>query len=128
MKWKYSGERFRQYLQRNNISYKQAADALGIDKNTVGKAVRGGNLNIDIILRICNIYDLSISDFFLCEDENGMCVDVSNTKNYDNSFIDNTLSCLEGEFKYKKCEISDVIDMVNNTKIMLENIAMNEQK
>lgn len=128
MKWTYTGERFRQYLQRNNISYKQAADELGIDKNTVGKAVRGGNLNVDIILRICNIYDFSIIDFFSWEDEDGVSAEYHDGANYENSLASKSMSCFEEELKYKKCEISDVIDMVNNTKIMLENIASKEQK
>ena len=55
--WVYSGEKLKNFLHRKGISYKDAAKELGIDKNTVGKAVRGGNLNVDIILRICNIYN-----------------------------------------------------------------------
>ncbi len=75
-KYVYTGEQFKLFLQRHGISYKQAAADLHIDKNTVGKAVRGGNLNIDIILQICNVYGLKIKDFFTvvssCETAEGM--------------------------------------------------------
>ena len=40
---------------------------LGIDKNTIGKAVRGGNLNMSVLLTICNMYHLNIADFFVLE-------------------------------------------------------------
>ena len=63
-KWNYSGVMFRTYLRQHNISYKEAAEVLGINKNTVGKAVRGGNLNINILLRICQVYGLDLRDFF----------------------------------------------------------------
>lgn len=128
MKWSYSGAHFRQYLQRKDISHKQAAEELGIDKNTVGKAVRGGNLNVDIILRICNTYELSVIDFFILEGKEGEETEVLDNADYKNSLDHEDISCSEDEFKYKKCKISDVIDMVNTTKIMLENIAMNEKK
>ena len=62
--WYYSGLQFKAFLKQHNISYKQAADAIGVNKNTVGKVVRGGNLNTNIILRICRIYGLEIYDFF----------------------------------------------------------------
>lgn len=60
----YSGDKFREFLRRKGITYKIAAADLGMDKNTIGKAVRGGNLNIDVLLRICNKYNLPIEDFF----------------------------------------------------------------
>lgn len=64
-KWIYSGKKFKNFLLRNGISYKVAATQLGIDKNTVGRAVRGGNLSVDTLLLICNEYDLKVSDFFV---------------------------------------------------------------
>lgn len=67
MQFRYSGERFRQYLQRNKISYKEAARILSIDKNTVGKAARGGNLKVDILLHICNVFQMDVTDFFCCD-------------------------------------------------------------
>ena len=54
--FQYTGEKLRQYLQQNDITYKEAAKILDIDKNTVGKAVRGGNLNVDILLHFCNVF------------------------------------------------------------------------
>lgn len=54
-------------MQRKGLSYNEAAATLGINKNTVGKAVRGGNLNVDILLLICNEYGLNIADFFVIE-------------------------------------------------------------
>ena len=38
----YSGDKFREYLNRHKITYQEASLQLGIDKNTIGKAVRGG--------------------------------------------------------------------------------------
>ena len=99
----YTGERFKKYLQRNKISYKEAAELLGIDKNTVGKAVRGGNLNLDIILRICNVYPLRIADFFITAGEEG---EMSDSDYYisleSNSRREGMVS--EEEFCYKKCQ------------------------
>ena len=62
--WYYSGLQFKAFLRQHNISYKQAAEAIGVNKNTVGKVVRGGNLNTHILLRICQVYELDIRDFF----------------------------------------------------------------
>ena len=59
----YTGDNFREFLQKRGITYKAAAADLKIDKNTIGKAVRGGNLNIGVLLKICNRYGLSIEDF-----------------------------------------------------------------
>lgn len=60
----YNGHNFREFLNRNRITYQEASSTLSIDKNTIGKAVRGGNLNTSILLKICNTYKLSLSDFF----------------------------------------------------------------
>lgn len=60
----YSGDKFREYLTRHRITYQEASMQLGIDKNTIGKAVRGGNLNLNVLLTICNFYGLDISEFF----------------------------------------------------------------
>lgn len=65
----YSGERFRDFLAANHITYQEASNTLGIDKNTIGKAVRGGNLNTSILLKICNEYKLDLNDFFITVDE-----------------------------------------------------------
>ena len=46
----YTGDNFREFLQKRGITYKAAAADLKIDKNTIGKAVRGGNLNIGVLL------------------------------------------------------------------------------
>lgn len=66
-KFIYSGDKFREYLTRHKITYQEASLQLGIDKNTIGKAVRGGNLNLNVLLTICNFYRLDISDFFKTE-------------------------------------------------------------
>ena len=63
----YSGSKFREFLSRRGITYQEASAFLGIDKNTIGKAVRGGNLNMSVLLTICNMYHLNISDFFVSE-------------------------------------------------------------
>ncbi len=63
----YSGIKFREFLSRRGITYQEASAFLGIDKNTIGKAVRGGNLNMSVLLTICNMYHLNIADFFVLE-------------------------------------------------------------
>lgn len=109
----YSGERLREFLRRNNISYKQAAEELGIDKNTVGKAVRGGNLNSDIILHICNTYNMPVSDFF-----------VEVRVGYDSSSPEQSSAVAEPEVSYKNSknraeidarieEIQSLLDILN---------------
>ena len=37
--WVYSGEELKRFLKLHNISYKEAAAVLGIDKNTVGMSL-----------------------------------------------------------------------------------------
>lgn len=60
----YSGDLLRKFLHRKGLTYKDAAKELGLDKNTIGKAVRGGNLNINVLLNIANHWNLPITDFF----------------------------------------------------------------
>ena len=104
--WVYTGVKLKNYLQRSDLSYKDAAEELGIDKNTVGKAVRGGNLNIDIILRICNTYGLSIYDFF----EQVELDNTDSVRDYyfssDNDSPATSISA-EPEVNYKKSKKSD---------------------
>lgn len=105
----YTGDKLRQYLQHNGISYKEAAKILSIDKNTVGKAVRGGNLNIDILLHICNIFQMNVTDFFNCviTGEDGL------TRNYyiSSTLIKETAEYVsEEDFNYKKSKNSDLSD------------------
>lgn len=65
----YTGDLLRRFLHRNGLTYKEAAKELGLDKNTIGKAVRGGNMNINVLLNIANHWDLPISDFFTVIDD-----------------------------------------------------------
>lgn len=123
----YTGDRLRRYLQRRGISYKEAAQILSIDKNTVGKAVRGGNLNVDILLHICNIFQMNVTDFFSCEaaDENGI------RQNYyiRSMLVKEDDECVsEGGFRYGKSEkivaadfsVDEVIASVDLALSMLE--------
>lgn len=109
MQFRYSGERFRQYLQRNKISYKEAARILSIDKNTVGKAARGGNLKVDILLHICNVFQMDVTDFFICviTDKDGLA------KNYyiSSKLIKKKTECvLEDEYNCEKSKNYDISD------------------
>ncbi len=61
----YSGDLLRRFFHRKGITYKDAAKELGLDKNTIGKAVRGGNMNINVLLNIANHWNIPISDFFI---------------------------------------------------------------
>lgn len=69
----YSGDLLRKFLHRKKLTYKDAAKELGLDKNTIGKAVRGGNMNISVLLNIANRWNFPITDFFafVSDDENG---------------------------------------------------------
>ena len=123
----YSGSRFKSYLKRNKISYKDAADELGIDKNTVAKAVRGGNLNIDVILRICNVYHLDITDLFMKSDSEGRLL---NANYYLSTGDFRGLPPLNADDsgKYKKCEKFDeqvkiVSNLIDHSKSVLDELA-----
>ena len=124
----YTGSRFKSFLKRNKISYKDAADALGIDKNTVGKAVRGGNLSIETILRICNLYQLKITDFFITTTVES----ASDGANYYISSIEGGVPvhvASEENFNYKKCEnfndqVQVVSDMIDYNKGMLMELSV----
>ena len=65
----YSGDKFRKFLSRRGLSYQDVAVRLGLDKNTIGKVVRGDNFSVNVLLAICNYYNLDINDFFECEEE-----------------------------------------------------------
>ena len=128
----YSGDKFRQFLQRYNISYKDAAETLGIDKNTVGKAVRGGNMNVDIILRICNTYNLNIVDFFKSLEPD----EAIEIENYYLSSDEEPLSSSavsEPIERYKKCEnfngdIDEIFDIISQSNAQLRELASQYEK
>ena len=58
----YSGDSLRRFLHRKGLTYKDAAKELGLDKNTIGKAVRGGNMNINVLLSIANRWNFPITE------------------------------------------------------------------
>ncbi len=123
----FSGEKVKAYFHRHGISYKAAATKLGIDKNTVAKLVNGGNMNVDIVLKFCNVFGMDIVDFFKYEvvDETG------ETKSYyfstDASVTDENRAS-EGIFKYKKCETETVsmdllLSMLEQNNRMLKKLS-----
>lgn len=65
----YDGSKLREFLLKNKMTYQDASERLDIDKNTIGKAVRGGNLNTSILLKICNEFNLNLMDFFTFVEE-----------------------------------------------------------
>ena len=102
----YSGDKFREFLRRKGIIYKIAAADLGMDKNTIGKAVRGGNLNVDVLLKICNKYNFPIEYFF----EKKVVGEIEG-ENQENSFSEYAepgekagLVAMEELEEYKTCE------------------------
>lgn len=114
--FQYTGERLRQFLQHNGISYKEAASILSIDKNTVGKAVRGGNLNVDILLHICNVFQMDVTDFFCCEitDKDGL------PRNYyiSSELIKDASGYVSEEmFNYKKSKNLQIVPPATNEAI-----------
>lgn len=74
----YTGTPLKQYLQHHHLSYQVASRQLGINKNTLSKAIKGGNLGIALLLHISNQYKIEISRFFkreeLIEDDNDAIV------------------------------------------------------
>ena len=102
----YTGDNFGEFLQKRGITYKAAAADLKIDKNTIGKAVRGGNLNIGVLLKICNRYGLSIEDFFekkvVLTDENENQENSSSDYLEREEFVSQTFA--EPSEEYKTCE------------------------
>lgn len=64
------------------MTYQDASERLDIDKNTIGKAVRGGNLNTSILLKICNEFNLNLMDFFTFVEEKDKKEDLSIPKLY----------------------------------------------
>lgn len=111
----YSGKIFKTFLERKKLSHKTVAAQLGINKNTVGKAARGGNLNVNILLLICNEYDLKISDFFTTQEK-------SDKKRTDNQTEKTSLKKPQCEqcqhCSYRCLEDSEIMDL------LLQNIAM----
>ncbi len=114
----YSGIKLRKFLQNKGITYKDAAQELGLDKNTIGKAVRGGNLNVSVLLSIANHWDFPITDFFslvnpmMCESDYFI-----RTKRYRN---------LSEEEFYAVAE--DAKDYKNLKNLSTEELALKESK
>ncbi|MEF2785480.1 hypothetical protein, partial [Barnesiella intestinihominis] len=69
------------------------AKELGLDKNTIGKAVRGGNMNINVLLSIANHWNFPITDFFIFvnQEECEETYFISPNKYNNNSANDNLL-------------------------------------
>ena len=126
----YTGNRFKSFLKRNSISYKEAADTLGIDKNTVGKAVRGGNLNVDIILRICNVYDMDITDFFVVVGSDGAACGADYYNSLSSEII-STQIVSEEDFSYnrfgQKSVTKEDIEESSNNEIVKESKEQQER-
>ncbi len=114
----YSGIKFRKFLQNKGITYKDASQELGLDKNTIGKAVRGGNLNVSVLLSIANHWDFPIADFFslvnpkICEGDYFI-----RTKHYRNLSEERYNSVAEEPKNYK-----------NLKKLSTEELALKESK
>lgn len=89
----YSGDSLRRFLHRKGLTYKDAAKELGLDKNTIGKAVRGGNMNINVLLSIANHWNFPITDFFIFvnQEECEETYFISPNKYTNNSANDNLL-------------------------------------
>lgn len=65
----YSGKKFRNYLKLKGLSYAEAADRFGVNKNTISKVVsekREGTVSLDTLLKIVNQSEMWITDFFKC--------------------------------------------------------------
>lgn len=98
----YSGDSLRRFLHRKGLTYKDAAKELGLDKNTIGKAVRGGNMNINVLLSIANRWNFPITDFFIFvnQEECEETYFISPNKYNNNSANDNLL--VSEDFKIYK--------------------------
>lgn len=63
----YSGKKFRAYLKSKGLSYADAAERFGVNKNTISKVVsdrQDGTASLDTLFKIINGSDLVITDFF----------------------------------------------------------------
>ena len=63
----YSGKKFRIYLKSKGLSYAEAADRFGVNKNTISKVVsekQAGTVSLETLFKIINQSELLITDFF----------------------------------------------------------------
>lgn len=104
----YSGEFLRELLQKKGMTYKDAAEILSLDKNTVGKAVRGGNLYVNVLLAIANQWQIPIERFFKYEgDEHGISKSYYLSSDDWDKIHQNVENVVrESEEIYKKCQKS----------------------
>ena len=117
----YSGDLLRKFLHRKGLTYKDAAKELGLDKNTIGKAVRGGNMNINVLLNIANHWNLPISDFFTLVSDNECQESYFISPNpYIIDKADNNFTALEPVKTYKN------IKNISNNKTALHNSKQQE--
>jgi DNA-binding Xre family transcriptional regulator len=50
------------YMFKNNISKSELAKKTGVSRNTIIKMTKGEPVHLSIIISICTIYNLSLSD------------------------------------------------------------------
>jgi DNA-binding Xre family transcriptional regulator len=50
------------YLYKNHISKSELADRAGISRNTIIKMTKGEPVHLSVIISICDVYGLSLSD------------------------------------------------------------------
>lgn len=133
----YNGERFRRYLERNNLSYQDAAELFGVDKNTIGKVVRDKNVTMKVLLKIVNKCDFPIGHFFTSE-----VVKYEGEETYENNGTKSRLNGPNPDFgfsseptgEYKKCEkqLRSLLDIIQakdaeNKSLQDTNNALREQ-
>lgn len=110
----YSGEKLKEFLTKNRITYLEASEALNIDKNTIGKAVRGGNLNLSIILKICNTYGFKPADFFSFANIDGNDVDSDANVNYSENNSSSYSYAAEDDNEYLPISEYEKIEILEN--------------
>jgi len=60
----YQGEKFKQYLLRNGISVVEAANRLGVGRQSIYQYFKSSNLSIETVKNIIDKFDTSIGDIF----------------------------------------------------------------
>lgn len=130
----YSGKKFRVYLKSKGLSYAEAADRFGVNKNTISKVVsekQEGTVSLDTLLKIVNQSEMWITDFFKCwkateGQESGEHLGIS----YDVGMDGRPIYLQEGDGSYKnpKKEVIRLNNLINTKKAELLELERQQAK
>jgi transcriptional regulator with XRE-family HTH domain len=126
----YLSELLKAYRKKHGFSQQKISDLVGIKRTTYAKYELGRKPEIDIILKLCNVYGVSIEEMFSAYDGNiisaqteGLSAPDSNSNNLQIRFVDKQEQKLLELFR-STSDKAAIIDFANSlfTREQLDDI------